>query len=78
VCVCAQERESVCVGCYIREGVNSAKMLEDICVCVCVCVTHTHTHIHMSTVDVSRYVSLFVGVYVRGGERDCVCMCVNA
>ena len=29
---------------------------------VCVCVY------------VSRYVSLFVGVYVRGGERDCVCV----
>jgi len=29
-------------------------------------------------VYVSRYVSLFVGVYVRAGERECVCMCVDA
>ena len=42
VCVCAREREMVYVGHYIREVVNSAEMLEDICVCVCVCVCTYH------------------------------------
>jgi len=37
VCARAREREMMYVGHYIREVVNSAEMLEDICVCVGVC-----------------------------------------